>query len=81
MHVSTIKEYISTFSFEQHEKLDEIYDFIKNIVPDGTSEGISYKMPTFKFNGNLLHFAMYQKHWSLYPGPEAIEYFKILNNL
>lgn len=24
---------------------------------------------------NLMHFAMYQKHWCLYPGPKAIEYF------
>src|SRR5690606_27491815 len=38
-------------------------------------ETISYRMPTYRWNGNLIHFAMNKSHLGLYPGPEAIVAF------
>jgi uncharacterized protein YdhG (YjbR/CyaY superfamily) len=35
-------------------------------------EAISYQMPTFKFLGNLVHFAAYERHIGFYPGPSGI---------
>ena len=33
-------------------------------------------MPTFRLNGNLVHFAAYQKHIGFYPAPSGIEAVK-----
>ena len=33
-------------------------------------------MPTFRFNGNLVHFAAFKSHIGFYPNPSAIEAFK-----
>jgi uncharacterized protein YdhG (YjbR/CyaY superfamily) len=33
-------------------------------------------MPTFRLNGNLVHFAAYTRHIGLYPAPSAISAFK-----
>ena len=32
-------------------------------------------MPTFKLNGNLVHFAAYKKHIGFYPSPSGIDAF------
>ena len=42
----------------------------------GAQEKISYQMPTFYLNGNLVHFAAYAKHIGFYPTPSGIEKFK-----
>ncbi|HYK56629.1 MAG TPA: DUF1801 domain-containing protein, partial [Flavisolibacter sp.] len=39
-------------------------------------EKISYAMPTFVLNGNLVHFAAYKNHIGFYPSPSPIEVFK-----
>jgi uncharacterized protein YdhG (YjbR/CyaY superfamily) len=33
-------------------------------------------MPTFYQNGNLIHFLLHKHHIGLYPGAEAVTYFK-----
>jgi uncharacterized protein YdhG (YjbR/CyaY superfamily) len=33
-------------------------------------------MPTFAMNGNLVHFAVWQKHIGIYPGGSGIAAFK-----
>jgi uncharacterized protein YdhG (YjbR/CyaY superfamily) len=45
------------------------------VAPDAT-ETISYGIPTFKYHGNLVHFAAYKKHIGFYPTPSGIEEFK-----
>lgn len=45
------------------------------IIPDAT-EAISYGMPTFKINGNLIHFAAYKHHIGIYPTPSGVKEFK-----
>lgn len=72
---TTIDEYIETFPDEMQEKLREIRQTIREIAPEAT-EAISYQMPTFKLNGNLVHFAGYDQHIGFYPIPSGIEAFK-----
>ena len=48
---------------------------IRKAAP-AAEEAIGYRMPTFKLNGNLIHFAAYKNHIGLYPAPRAIEEFK-----
>jgi uncharacterized protein YdhG (YjbR/CyaY superfamily) len=39
-------------------------------------EIISYGIPTFKLNGNLVHFAAYKTHIGFYPAPSGIDTFR-----
>ncbi len=70
---TNIDEYIALWSKPVQSKLKAIRKLVKQTVPNA-EESISYQLPTFKENGGLiLHFAAFQKHFSLFPGPEAIE--------
>jgi len=46
----------------------------REAAPDAT-EKISYRMPTFFLNGNLVHFAAYKQHIGFYPAPSGTERF------
>jgi uncharacterized protein YdhG (YjbR/CyaY superfamily) len=72
---STIDEYIHLQSPDIQVILEAIRTVIKEAVPDAT-EKISYQMPTFYLNGNLVHFAAYKNHIGLYPAPSAITFFQ-----
>lgn len=71
----SITEYSASFTPEIQERLEEVRALIHNIAPTAT-EAMSYQIPTFKLNGNLVHFAAYKEHFGFYPGSEAIEVFK-----
>lgn len=72
----TIDEYISTFPLEVRNTLEELRKAIRNSAPNA-QEAISYGMPAFKLNGDLVYFAAYKNHIGFYPrGPSAIEAFK-----
>ncbi len=69
-----IDEYIASCEPAVQSKLQELRNFIKKFAPEA-SEKISWAMPTFFLNGNLVHFAAQKKHIGLYPGPSGIEAF------
>jgi uncharacterized protein YdhG (YjbR/CyaY superfamily) len=70
-----IDEYIGRFPKDVQEILEKLRQTIRESAPDA-EEAISYQMPTFKLNGNLVHFAAYKRHFGFYPAPSAIEQFK-----
>lgn len=72
----TIMEYIAEFSPEVQAKLQEMYSIIREVLPEGVTEKISWAMPTFYLHGNLVHFAGNKAHVGLYPGADGIETFK-----
>ena len=47
---------------------------IRQTLPNAT-EKISWKMPTFWQNRNIIHFAAQKNHLGVYPGAEAMEQF------
>ena len=71
----TIDAYIAGFPEETQLILQKVRKTIREAAPDAT-EAISYGMPTFKLNGNLVHFAAYKHHIGFYPAPSGIERFK-----
>jgi len=71
----TIDEYIATFQKETQKILEEIRATIKAAAPDA-EEKISYQMPTFFLNGNLIHFAAFKNHIGIYPTPSGTQAFK-----
>lgn len=53
-------------------KLQLLRQTIQEVAPDAT-EAIKYNMPTFVLYGNLIYFAAWKKHISLYPITASME--------
>jgi uncharacterized protein YdhG (YjbR/CyaY superfamily) len=70
----TIDEYIAAFPRSVQDILEELRQTIQNSAPDA-KEAISYQIPTFKLNGNLVHFAAFKNHIGFYPTSSAISKF------
>ena len=72
----SIDEYIAACPPESHAYLREIRKLIQNLTPNA-KEKISYQIACFELNGmNLIHFAGWKKHVSLYPVPAGSEAFE-----
>ena len=72
---NNIDEYISTFPDDIQAILRKVRLTIREAAPQA-QEAISYQMPTFKLEGNLVHFAAHSKHIGFYPAPSGIEHFQ-----
>ena len=71
----TIDEYISKFPSNVQEILEKLREAIRASAP-GAEEAISYQIPTFKLNGNLVHFAAFKDHIGFFPTSSGKEAFK-----
>jgi uncharacterized protein YdhG (YjbR/CyaY superfamily) len=72
---NSIDEYIATFPKDVQQILEEIRAVITAAAPQA-QEKISYQMPTFFLNGNLVHFAAFKKHIGFYPTPAGTQAFQ-----
>lgn len=72
---TSIDQYIATFPENVQKLLQQIRQAIHESAPEAT-EAISYQMPTFKQNGNLVHFAAFKSHIGFYPAPSGIVEFE-----
>ena len=61
-----IDEYIAAFSPEVQSILKKIRLTIRKVVPDA-EEKISYQIPAFALDGNLIYFAAFKEHIGFYP--------------
>lgn len=73
--LQTIDEYISLFPAKVQEFLQNLRQIIRQNAPEAV-ETMSYQIPTFALNGNLVHFAAFTKHIGFYPTPSGIEAFR-----
>ena len=71
----TVDDYISQFPKDIQKILENLRKLIKNTAPE-SKEMINYGIPTYKLNGNLVHFAGFKNHIGFYPTPTGIEKFK-----
>ena len=71
---ATIDEYILSQDEEIRGQLQSVREVIREKLPDAT-EKISWSMPTYWKEYNIIHFAAQKKHIGLYPGPEAVTHF------
>ena len=63
----SVKEYLSWQDAEQRAALDKLRVAIQAAAPDAT-EGISYSMAAFKWEGKgLVCYAAFKDHYSLFP--------------
>lgn len=70
-----IDQYITNFPKEVQQILSEVRTTIQKAAPEA-SEKISYAMPTFYLDGNLVHFAAYKHHIGFYPAPSGLKAFE-----
>ena len=72
---ASIDAYIATFPPEVQALLQQMRQTIQKAAPKAT-EAISYQIPTFRLQGNLVHFAGFKKHIGFYPGAAGIAAFQ-----
>ena len=73
--IETIDEYIAQFPKDVQVMLEKMRTIIHKAAPKA-EEAMAYGIPTFKLNGNLVHFGGYKSHIGFYPAPSGIEAFK-----
>ncbi len=72
--IKTIDQYIASQPDDVAAILEKVRATIRKVVPEA-EETIGYGIPTFKLNGNLVHFAGYKNHIGFYPGASGVEVF------
>jgi uncharacterized protein YdhG (YjbR/CyaY superfamily) len=71
----SIDEYIDSFPAPVRDILKKVRTTIKKAAP-AAQEKISYRIPTFFQDGNLVHFAAFQHHVGFFPTSSGISGFK-----
>jgi len=72
--MTPIESYINDAPIDQQDKLKQMYAILKDELPEAT-EKVSYAMPTFYSDENIVHFAGFKHHLGFYPTPSAIVKF------
>lgn len=71
---TNVDEYIAQFDGAVRQRMERMRELILSCSPD-IVEKISWAMPTFVLNGNLVHFSGEKRHLGFHPTPSAIEAF------
>jgi uncharacterized protein YdhG (YjbR/CyaY superfamily) len=72
--IEAIDQYICEQTEDVQPILCKIREVIRAAAPEAT-EKMSWRMPTFWQGENLIHFAAFKKHISIFPGGEASAVF------
>lgn len=70
-----IGSYIRSEPASVQKVLKQLRTLIAKAAPQAT-EKLAWGMPTFHQQGNLIHFAAFKGHVSLFPGSDAVEHFQ-----
>ena len=74
-HPATVDECISQFPPDPQHILAKIRAVVKESAPEA-EERISYQMPGYFLNGQLVWFGVHKHHIGFYPTGSGIEAFK-----
>src|SRR5258708_471620 len=74
-HFKNIDDYIGDYPSNVQVLLQKMRQTIRKAAPQA-EETISYGIPTFKLNGNLVHFGGFKDHISFFPTGAGVEAFK-----
>ncbi|MDQ3442457.1 MAG: DUF1801 domain-containing protein [Chloroflexota bacterium] len=69
---TNIDEYVASCPAALQDRLETLRQAIRDEAP-GAEEAIKYHMPTYMYHGNLVYFAAWKKHISLYPITSEME--------
>ena len=70
-----ISAYIADFPKDVQVLLEQMRTTIQKAAPEA-KEAIAYGIPTFKLNGNLVHFGGFKHHIGFYPAPVGLKEFE-----
>src|ERR1700720_3125242 len=70
-----IDSYIASYPQKTQVFLKKMQAVICKAAPQAT-EAISYGVPTYKLNGNLVHFGGFKSHIGFFPTPSGIKHFQ-----
>lgn len=70
----TVDEYMLGYDEPIRKQLLIVRNCLNEALPNAT-EKVSWSMPTYWDNHNIIHFAANKNHIGLYPGAEAVLYF------
>lgn len=65
-------EYLAGVPEPARSTLNKVRAMIRAAAPAGTTEGISYGIPAFKYDGPLVGFAAFKSHCSFFPWSGAV---------
>ena len=68
----TIDEYLAQVPEPGRSTLEKVRAAIRAAAPTQATEAISYRIPTFKYQGGLVAFAAFTKHCSFFPMSYAV---------
>ena len=64
---TTVEEYFAAVPEPQRTTLEKVRERIRAAVPEGTTERLSYGMPSFHYKKGLVCYAAFKNHCSLFP--------------
>lgn len=70
---STVDEYLAKVPEPARTTLKKVRAVIQSVVPAGTTEVLSYRMPAFRYRRVLVWYAAFSDHCSLFPTASVIE--------
>lgn len=71
----TIDSYIAAQPEDIQPLLNQVRGALRAALPNA-EERISWRMPTYWYKQNIVHFAAFKRHIGLYPGDKAVVHFK-----
>jgi uncharacterized protein YdhG (YjbR/CyaY superfamily) len=72
-----MNEYLARVPEPGRSTLKKVRAVIRSVVPAGTTEVISYGIPTFRYKRGLVAFAAFRDHCSFFPlGSSVLDAFK-----
>jgi uncharacterized protein YdhG (YjbR/CyaY superfamily) len=75
MDAKTMDEYIAAYPLAIRKLLNSMRKTIKKAAPMA-EEAVRYGIPTFRLNGNLVHFGAFKHHIGFYPTASGIAAFR-----
>jgi|SRR5215467_13345562 len=70
---STVDEYLAEVPEPARSTLKKVRAVIQSVVPAGTTEVLSYRMPAFRYKKVLVWYAAFSDHCSLFPTASLID--------
>jgi uncharacterized protein YdhG (YjbR/CyaY superfamily) len=68
----TVEAYLARVPEPARSSLKKVRSAVRSVAPPETTEGISYGIPMFKYQGMLFGYAAFKNHCSLFPTSLAV---------
>ncbi|NYE00645.1 uncharacterized protein YdhG (YjbR/CyaY superfamily) [Kineosphaera limosa] len=69
--MTVIDDYLAGYDGEHRRLMDQLRALIEQLAPQA-EQAMAWGMPTYKVNGNLVHFAAGKRHVGFYPGADGV---------